>query len=521
MPKKLTKEIFIDKSILKHGDVKYNYSKVNYINDKTNVIIICNKHGEFLQRPNNHMQGQGCPKCGDERVGDFSRSNINDFIKNVKLIHKDKYDYSKAEYINTNTKIIITCPEHGEFLQTPEKHLIGQGCPECGVTSRVIKTTKSKDWFIKLAIKKHKNKYDYSKINYVNTKTKVRIICHKHGEFLQSPEKHMFGQGCHKCGDDRVSKLKIGNKEDFIKKSKLVHDKNLYDYSKVIYTGVDKKVIIICIKHGEFLQTPGHHMCGKGCSKCGDERVSKSLTLNIKDFKIRAKKIHNNKYDYSKSNYIQGKIKTIITCPKHGDFLQSPQKHLSRQGCRKCRSIAVGDARRGNTEEFIKKAKKIHGNKKYDYSKVDYVLDRKPVIIICKNHGEFSQKPAHHLRGSGCPKCNESKGEKSIAKFLDLNKINYIRQAKFSLCKNKFQLPFDFYLPNYNYCIEFDGDQHFNKSNYWFSNTISINDAIKTKFCRDNDINLLRIHYKDFNNIDKILSESLKVNFKQISNNFI
>ena len=156
MPRKLTREAFIEKARKIHGN-KYDYSKVFYINSKTSVIIICPIHGEFLQRPNNHLLGQGCPKCKAEKSA--RRSTREDFIEKARKIHGDKYDYSKVVYINNSTPVIIICPEHGEFLQTPQAHLSGHGCAKCRNEKLSMERRDSLDEFIRKANEVHFNRY--------------------------------------------------------------------------------------------------------------------------------------------------------------------------------------------------------------------------------------------------------------------------------------------------------------------------------------------------------------------------
>ena len=182
---------FIEKANKKHCN-KYDYSKVNYINSHTEVIIICPEHGEFLQRPSTHLRC-GCPKCGLERKSKKLSLTTEKFIERSKIIHNNEYDYSQTIYKNASTKVDILCQQHGIFKQLPFAHLSGQGCPYCAG-----KNITTED-FIKKAKLIHDEKYDYSKVNYVNNNTKVSIICAKHGEFLQSPSKHLIGQGCPKC----------------------------------------------------------------------------------------------------------------------------------------------------------------------------------------------------------------------------------------------------------------------------------------------------------------------------------
>ena len=215
---KYTTEEFINKAKSIHGD-KYDYSKVNYINNSTKICIICPIHGEFWKQPNHHLNGYGCNKCS--KINNTkNEKNKYDFIKKAKEIHGDKYDYSKVEYINSKNKVCIICKEHGEFYQTPNKHIIRKhGCPLCngGIKSN------TKD-FIKKAKEVHGNKYDYSKVEYINANTKVCIICSIHGEFWQTPHNHLNGCGCPYCNESHLERnimvLLINNNIEFERQKK-------------------------------------------------------------------------------------------------------------------------------------------------------------------------------------------------------------------------------------------------------------------------------------------------------------
>ena len=187
-------EEFINKANKVHNG-KYDYSKVEYVNAKTKVCIIYHEHGEFWQTPHNHLQGQGCPKCSPTL-----KLNKDVFIENSNKKHNGKYDYSKVKYINNRTKVCIICPEHGEFWQTPSNHMYGYGCAKCANSLNAENHTSNTDIFIEKAKLMHLNKYDYSKVKYINNRTKVCIICPEHGEFWQTPDAHLSNKGCPKCG---------------------------------------------------------------------------------------------------------------------------------------------------------------------------------------------------------------------------------------------------------------------------------------------------------------------------------
>lgn len=197
--KRLTTEEVIEKSKSIYGD-KYDYSKIEYINYDTKITVICQKHGDFKIRPDHFFKGCGCPKCGNERCGDKNRTTIEKFIETANKIHNFKYDYSKVNYVDAKTKICVICPLHGDFLQTPDMHLRGAGCPKCSHRSYKYTTQE----FIEMAKNIHGDKYDYSKVLYHNRKTPVCIICPNHGEYWQRPFMHLRGHGCIYCNESHL-----------------------------------------------------------------------------------------------------------------------------------------------------------------------------------------------------------------------------------------------------------------------------------------------------------------------------
>jgi Zn finger protein HypA/HybF involved in hydrogenase expression len=358
------------------------------------------------------------------------------FINKAILKHGDIYDYSKVEYIKSSLKVIITCKIHGDFEQKPNGHLSGDKCPRCSTSNC---RSSSLD-FIRKAELKHNGKYDYSVVNYINNKTKVDIICREHGLFTQIPNNHLRGQNCPKCNYRNVF-----NTKDFIKMSNIIFN-NRYNYSKVNYSKNNIKVEIICEKHKSFLITPASHLRGRGCNKCGKENMS---VLNTKSL------------DFILSSFID----------KHGYL--------------------------------------------YDYSNIKYSGTKNKVDIVCKIHGTFSQTPEKHISGNGCPKCNISKGERRIMTYLDRLKIDYNYNYNFDDCRDKLTLPFDFYIPEYNLCIEFDGEQHYRPIK-WFGGDKNFKsqkkrDYIKDMYCLDNKISLIRISYLEYDKIFEILDSIFNI----------
>ena len=236
---------FIEKAQKIHG-LKYDYSKLPIIFNITDKIkIICPIHGEFEKRANNHLSGQGCKECGiiikAQKISKTKTKSTEQFIKEAKTIHDPlrdslclpRYDYSKVKYINSANKVKIICPIHGEFEQLPNKHLIGQGCKECGILNSNKNKCLTNEQFIEKSQKIHGLKYDYSKVKYINSQqNKVKIICPIHGEFEQLPWSHLCGSGCKKCSNgQQISKSEI-NIQKFIEQQNI---KILTNNRQIIY----------------------------------------------------------------------------------------------------------------------------------------------------------------------------------------------------------------------------------------------------------------------------------------------
>ena len=278
------KDKFIQKAIVVHGD-KYGYSLIEYKNCKEKVTIVCSKHGNFLQTPDSHISGKGCSKCGQEASKNSKKDDNKSFIKKANNIHNNKYNYDKVKYLSSKSKITITCPEHGDFKQTPHGHL-NNGCPKCtqnNINSKKFKI--AKDILEKASIK-YKDMYDFSKANFINNTTKLSIFCSIHGEFNKYLRDIYKNTQCPYCYRESVNIDKRITKESFINKSNFIHNYK-YNYEKAVYENCRKKVIITCPVHGDFEQRASSHMHGRGCKKCAREYNSFKKTDYIKSSKGR------------------------------------------------------------------------------------------------------------------------------------------------------------------------------------------------------------------------------------------
>jgi hypothetical protein len=336
----------------------------------------------------------------------------------------------------------------------------------------------NKEIFIKKAMEVHKNKYNYEFVDYKNAITKVKIKCENNHIFEQTPNHHLCGNGCPKC----IGKYKT--QDEFIQ---LSIDKygDLYKYSKVKYINMNKKINLICNKNHEFTITPDLHLRKEslgGCKECQKESLSKKMKYTQEEWIQNAKLQHNNKYDYSKVNYISSNIEIIIICVKHGEFKQLPSSHLAGNGCKLCGIETVSKSKMLSDNKLDKKihrASIIHNNK-YTYNNIYRNNGILYINIICPIHGLFNQRVVHHLNGHGCSKCiiHYSKQQIECLKYFEIS-MGFIQHAENI---GEFKIPetpywADGYCQTLNTIIEFHGD-------YWHGNPdIFDKNKINTKTC--------------------------------------
>ena len=297
----------------------------------------------------------------------------------------------------------------------------------------------------------------------------------------------------------------------FIEKAKKIHG-DRYDYSEVNYVNSKQKIKVYCKDCKKyFMISPNNHLRKRGCPYCKNKRLSLKNRGDPNDFILRAKKIHGDKYDYSMINYVNNRTPIKIKCNICGNvFYSIPSNHLAGKGCKKCANIQVSLKNRLSKEEFVKRAVSLYGED-YNYDQVDYVNSEIKVKIYCNKHKRyFYQTPAGHMYSRGCPSCTiTSKGEVIIEKYLIKNSIKHFRQKCFADCKYINLLKFDFYLPDYNMCIEYQGLQHYEPVKY-FGGQKEFEyrqkcDQIKREYCKKNNIVLLEIKYDE--NIEEVLKK--------------
>lgn len=196
---------------------------------------------------------------------------------------------------------------------------------------------------------------------------------------------------------------RVHNTSEFIAKAKLIHGE-VYDYSKVVYKRAIEKVEILCVRHGLFLQQPNNHLTGYGCKRCAIENTAAGRVNEVSSFIRKARELHGNKYDYSLVVKGMNEIPVQIICPVHGVFNQPPIRHLFGKGCKKCATERTTSAQAFTIDEWVLKAREVHGDA-YDYSSVVYKNKNSKITITCRLHGDFCQTPHNHLYGNGCQIC--------------------------------------------------------------------------------------------------------------------
>ena len=333
-------------------------------------------------------------------------------------------------------------------------------------------------------------------VDYKKSLEKVIIVCPIHGEFMQQPNNHLIGNGCTKCAGRLVNDTK-----SFIEQAQLIHkDENnnpLYQYHMVEYISTYDSVIIICPIHGEFMKQPTDHLQNRGCVKCAGRLVNDTKSFIEQSQLIHKYENNNPLYQYHLVNYNKSNEYVSIICKKHGEFLQTPNSHLSaKYGCNDCAVEKNSFKQRITINDFIEKSIYIHGNK-YDYSKSVYDGCDKKLIIICKKHGEFLQTPYYHSRGAGCPTCVNKTESKLYEKLITIYP-SLQTQFKQDWCMKKSYLPFDFCIPEHNIIIELDGRQHFQQVANWSSGEDQFeNDKYKEECANQNRYSIIRLLQED------------------------
>lgn len=340
----------------------------------------------------------------------------------------------------------------------------------------------------------YNNYYTYDEQSYTKLVDNMNIICPVHGSISVSAKKHLH-RGL-ECKDCKKEKLRISLEKQYKIKVETLGFKS----AKLYYKDSHTKITITCTEHGDFYKLPEE--CEVGCPTCNLIQRGIERAIPKDEFIKRSKLVHGDLYNYDNIEYtnISSKVHGIF-CPEHkSTFSTLCSNHLSGYKCNICYEPKVK-----TTERFINEARLVHDNTYY-YNLVDYINNETKVQILCSEHGDFWQIPISHINHkSGCPSCAESTGERDIRNLLENHNIKFISQYREHECKRTNTLVFDFYLPDYNVCIEYDGIQHFKSIEYFGGDNrlqyVQENDIIKNEYCLTNNIRMFRIKYDDDLNV--------------------
>lgn len=353
--------------------------------------------------------------------------------------------------------------------------------------------------FIEKSNSVHGNKYDYSKVEYVDSKTPVCIICPEHGEFWQEPVLHLRGRGCHECGKKRQGK-RYG-REYYIERAMEVHG-GKYVYNHFEPTDAMTPGLITCPIHGDFSMSMNSHVNqGQGCPKC------RHSGLTLEDIRGMLAEADGGRYECIETERKNMNDKWRFLCPVHGEFEQSATKHLSGQGCPKCKKSLEKFI---TFDEFVDRARKVHGDR-YEYPEQEMHGYKGYVDVICKVHGEFRQNVTNHLQGCGCPKCanNNSRQEEELIDFLSSEGFGeFIRKDRKLI--SPYEL--DVYFPDRRIAIEYDGLR-------WHSDRYRVDSGYhlqKTELCRERGVRLIHIFEDEWVGKREIVESRLRSIFGKV-----
>jgi len=453
------------------------------------------------------------------------------FIRRSLKIHGLKYDYSKTIYIRSKDKVTMTCPivGHGDFSIFPHDHLRTNrdcGCPTCGKIRTMMKRRDTQDEFIEKSKKLYPERLDYSKVNYINSRTKVILICKKHGtEFKIFPSSHLKGNfGCPNCvsellseerkkhkGEKMVywdySRFEAAGKEKF-------NDKFDYSKAKDEFTGFLTPVTIICPEHGEFKQSPRNHLASTtGCPFCGHDMMVKNKSFATEDFISIAEQKFPGKFDYSKVNYTKAKDKVIIRCIKHDiEFLITPDDFFNgvHGGCPECAKEGTGMSRKYTILELQKEIDLIYGDGVYIIPDQIYKDTGTEISVFDIEWNEtFMIRPSYLLCGRGNPNHRSTipRGELLVRKWCDDNDIKFNSLTKVTgdgiTGRNESgYVIVDFIIDyeNTKIFIEYNGEQHYKRVPFFhktleeFEKQLRRDEELRN-YCTNNNIKLIEIPY--------------------------
>ena len=413
-----------------------------------------------------------------------------------------------GDYIDDHTKVLHRCNKHNVLWDmSPNKALQGRGCKDCGRERYRNKRTKSEEQYIQeLSITNPTIKLCGK---YINNRTSIEHYCEIH-DFIFSinPTDALRGNGCKYCKGDKI-------RNAFLKpKAKYIAELNIKNPNLRLlgdYLGCEIPTSHICERHNVIWDiSPSNALQGKGCYRCGSEKISSRFLKPVDDY-IEELLVKNPDIKLT-GEYVNRKTLAEHYCNKHNNYFDiSPECALRGYGCPMCASEKLRAYHLKSENQYIAELKEINPDIILRDQYVGTHINTLHECLICGC--EWKPRPSNILSGYGCPRCSESKGEKMVESWLKHNQMIYIPQKKFDNCCDQRPLPFDFYLPCYNICIEYQGKQHYEAIDY-FGGEASLlytqyHDKIKFNYCKTNHIRLICIPY--WEDINEYLNKNLLI----------
>lgn len=466
-----------------------------YVDSKTKITHHCLTHGIYWQiSPLNALEGHGCIKCKKERIGDSNRKTHNQYT--VEVEKSNPTVKIVGRYINAKTPIKHYCTKHNISWNTiPGNVLNGHGCPECW-RDRLRNSLKMTH---KQYIKKMREvNPDIEAIeSYVDAKTPILHRCKIHDiEWKTSPNSILQGCGCVQCSKEKLHNQLTKSHEQYVNEVKQVNP-NISVMGNYInaHTSILHKCLI---DDYSWYTAPSYVLSGCGCPKCSNttkrthEEYVEDISVNNPNIEVIGK-------------YIDSVTPILHKCLIDGHkWSAAPFSIIRGSGCPKCAGVI-----KKTHDEYVKE---LYITNPDIEVLGEYINAKTEILHRCLIHDyKWYTTPHSVLRRNRCPQCHESSGERQIRQWLEKHDIKYVYQKPFKDCYDVKLLPFDFYLPDYNCCIEYDHIQHFEPVEYFGGKEKfkiqQKHDKIKNKYCMNNDIPLLRISYKQ--NIEEELNNFL------------
>ena len=447
---------------------------------------------EWKVLPGNALAGKGCKECMKAKNRARFTKSHESYVSRLYQVNPNIVAIER--YIDSSTPILHLCKTHNiKWKAYPSNLLKGQGCSECGKEKIYNNSHKSQNDYIKeLQVKNPKLEVAGE---YVNANTPIPHRCRLHGIVWNiSPAGALAGHGCNECRSEKFRKILGKTHEDYVKE---LSTKNPTVEVVEHYVNSKTKLKHHCLIHDEYWVTsPFNVLKGCGCPQCLKERMSLSNSFNQKDYINILKSKNSNVIPIGE--YVNVKTPILHKCKVHDyDWMTTPDSVLQGCGCPQCSREKISSKLKKTASEYLEELKVANPD---IIALEDYIDSRTPILHKCLIHNHvWRNSPTHILSGTGCPLCLESRGERLVRQWLEEHRIDFEFQKIFVDCRDEKPLPFDFYLPKYNLCIEYQGQQHYKPIDYFggLDNLAYVikHDKIKESYCKDNGISLLHIPY--------------------------